>query len=181
MKALIYLYILGATLAFCYIVFNKAVDWLYSKITGLDVFRENLKKLEMHYDFFTGEMKEYPVTNKEATKLILLEMSLSWISVIIQIWKTFKFFIQAIKEQLTVSPALKELYYPLRNNPYLEKEIVWARLISSSVITTGRQLSLEEVYRGIEIYESRLINFNRDKALKYLLDLEVVKNLKDSA
>jgi len=103
------------------IVFVFTINW----ITKTNIFYKNLKKLDPHNI-------EAGIYSKYSSKLIyFLEPLLSWISVVFIIGRMFYTICNNIRVALQSTPEeIKILNFPLRNNPDLKPEVVWAHLMA---------------------------------------------------
>ena len=161
MSAFFAVYLFGAFLVIALILVKlimfPAVDWLAHGPT----IRRNLQKISA------------PVEKRSKWKLLFLplEVALSWVNVVIISWQILFWFVNLLRELCTsVPPTLKELRYPLRNNPDLQPEMVWA-LVVAAEREVGGFWSEEDLKEQIEEIKSYHPSFNAEIAQKCLNSL----------
>jgi hypothetical protein len=118
----VFIYLLGCVAVVLLSISNVALFWIIAWITKGNVVRKNLKKLEPEDD-------EPSLAIKAAgfVALLLFEVALSWIGVLVALWQTASMLLKTLREAITSTPEeIKLLRFPLRNNPNLSREAVWA-------------------------------------------------------
>ncbi len=108
---------------------------------------------------------------------IAVDVTLSWINVAIVLWQIGVELFSILRHVFTSVPEeVKTLRFPLKNNPYIPRESVWAHMTALNVklgepipIASTLILSLNEVHG---YYQS----FDRISALKQLDGLHIISS-----
>jgi hypothetical protein len=165
------IYLLGCALVpplalLCHITF-----WALAWITKGNVLAENLKKLQ-------APTTKAPFSSRVAKFLgtWLLEIALSWISIAVQAWRLLGLLFRTAREGLSSRPeSIKLLTYPLKNDPLLAVESVWAYAYALTIRGGSPPPDEYALTRELaEILTSRP-GFDRVVALRQLEALDVVK------
>ena len=164
------LYLLGCAMVFALTVVKLTLHWALAWITKSNVLAANLKKLQplVETPFWTKVGKFFGT--------VALEAALSWINVAVGTWQILALLLRTVREALSSSPeSVQRLRFPLKNNPDLPAESVWAYLFALS-ITVGTALPDEEhLTSELDDISTRLPRFDRSAALQQLEHLGVVK------
>ena len=143
----------------------STVDWI---LKG-GVVRTNLKKLD-------GPDTE-PFWTKFWTKAVLLALSLalSWIEVVMSLgliaWRLMKTLREAF---VTVPQDIKQLRFPLYNNPDMSREAVWAYVRALHAKTGGTLSTPSELLSSLQSVIENHKHFNARLALQHLKELNAV-------
>jgi hypothetical protein len=163
------IYLTGCVLAVVLIFFKVILTWIVCWVTKENILNKNVKKIQKPND------RSFLLKAGLFMGGLIFEAALSWVNVIVVTWQIFTIPFRVLRETLTTVPDdIKSLRFPLRNNPYMSREAVWAHLFALTVKAgddatdeTNMRYSLDEV---AEYY----IYFNRESALKQLGSLNVV-------
>jgi len=147
------------------------IFYVFNWITKANILDKNLKKLQKE------DKKEWYLNLLIFLGKVLFEASLSWMNVVLVLWQIISEIIKGLRELLTPIPEeIKKLRFPLRNNPALSKEAVWAYLIA---INSKTGEALPNKYFIIGSIEETLQNrpdFNYRYALNQLDNLKVLSS-----
>lgn len=166
------IYILGCIASFLLIVFGTFYFWFLKWITKGNIILKNLKKIS------------FPEEETLREKILIFIVSsffgvlLSWINVIFLCWQILRETFLVLRELLLPVPEqIKLLIYPLRNNPQMERELVWAyaialRIKRGEIAIESDNILLASLQEMCDYYP----NFSRRLALNKLIELNVIKN-----
>lgn len=165
----VFIYILGCVATFTLLLFNTALMWFLRWITKANVVIKNIRKIEPPDETtFFQKVSTFILSN-------LFEILLSWISVLLQIWLTISTILTTLREVFTETPEdIKTLRYPLKNNPNMPPEIVWAHVNAIQLKATGKQLDVAELADSVNDLRYDYPSFNREYAVKHLKHLDVI-------
>jgi hypothetical protein len=163
-------YVAGCVLTASLILIKLAIVWCINWISKFNVFHKNVKKLQRPEP--PNRVAEWGVF----IAVLLFEAALSWINVPIVIWQILSIIAKSLRESFTAVPEkIKELRFPLKNNPELDRESVWAYVVSlkvsfGEIIPTDASLvsDLNEIRANCPSLNSRL-------ALSHLKRIGVVE------
>lgn len=147
------------------IIIFLAIGW----ITKGNILKRNFKKVL--------PPEEGTFTEKASGFLILFafDAALSWISVVVVLWQIATELLRTLRELLSPIPeAIKMLRFPLRNNPDMSRESVWAYLFALQIKVGGKQPTETELLGPLNEIFSYYPSFNRSAALKQLASLNVI-------
>jgi len=163
------IYLIGCALVVFLTLFKVVVFWFIGWITKENILNKNLKKLQ------------YPDEETFTSKFLLffgtlvLEAALSWVNVLVIIFQIIKMLLTVIREALTTKPeAVKALRFPLRNNPNMSREAVWAYLSALQIKVGEKQPSESDLLYSLEEVEDYYPSFNKQAALNQLKDLNII-------
>ena len=118
----VFIYLLGCVAVVLLSMSNVALFWIVAWITKGNVVRKNLKKLEPEDD-----EPNFAVKAAGFMAVFVFEVALSWIGVLVALWQMASMLLKTLREAFTSTPEeIKSLRFPLRNNPNLSREAVWA-------------------------------------------------------
>jgi hypothetical protein len=165
----IFIYLLGCSLViiltFVKLVLFYAIDW----VTKGTILKKNLKKL-MPPD-------EKSILRKTVAFLgiVAIETLLSWINVFVILWQIIAGLFRILRELLTPVPeAVKALRFPLRNNPSMARESVWAYLLALAVKAGEKQPNENQLIDKLDEVCENCPSFDRIDALKQLESLGAI-------
>ncbi len=165
------IYLIGCALVVFLTLFKVVIFWFIGWITKENILNKNLKKLQ-HPD-------ETTFTSKALLFLgaIVLEAALSWVNVLVIIFQIIKMLLNVIREALTTKPeAIKALRFPLRNNPNMSREAVWAYLSALQIKVGEKQPNESDLLYSLEEVTDYYPSFNKKIALNQLKDLNIISN-----
>ena len=154
----IFLYIVDATI-------GTAINWF----TKGNILKGNLKKLD--------ETDKQTFWEKVGIAVLLFVSSalLSWIQVLFSLWSILSKLFNLLRELLTSVPEdIKQLRFPLYNNPEMSREMVWAYLRAIEVKAGVGQPTESKLLSTMEYVTENHPYFNRVEALNHLKSLNVV-------
>jgi hypothetical protein len=161
------IYLLGsATVAVLsilkYLYFN-AIAWIFK----VHVINKNLAKISLDSQLtFWEKLGTFGVA-------LFFESLLSWINVPIICWQFFHETIKVLRESISTVPEdIKILRYPLKNNPNLEAEIVWAYSQALN-FKNGTVFSSLDLANSLVELKNKNKYFQSNKAINSLKSLAV--------
>jgi hypothetical protein len=163
------IYLLGSALFVILAMLNMVLEWLLDWITKDNILQANLKKLQP-----SDETSQMGVLGHIV--IIIFEAALSWINVIVAIWRIAKNVMYSLRYFLASKPEeIKSLEFPLRNNPDMSREAVWAHSLALGVKGGGNKYpDGSELLNFLNNAREELPSFDRAKALHYLEGLNIV-------
>ena len=106
--------------------------------------------------------------------MILFNVALSWIGVVMSLGAMLAILFSTARELLTTIPEeIKLLRYPIKNNPNLSSEAVWAYAVAVN-LKTGTDWSEGLLRNELNNIADDYPSFNRQSAIKVLEGLKVV-------
>lgn len=173
MEEILYIYLAGCVAVVLLMQVKLFIFWFAAWITKGNVLAANLKKLKPPDD--------RRLISKAATYvgIVLVEALLSWINVFIIIFQTLKMLLNVLRESLTETPeSIKSLRFPLKNNPNMSSEAVWAHLqaltVESGVAKPSERDLLDSLREIREYYPYP--DFVSSEAVSNLQDLNVLND-----
>jgi len=165
-------YIVGCGLVLALTLFKLVFFWSINWIIRANVLQRNVMKLAPPVDTTFSE---------RCTKVfavVIFEALLSWINVVVIIWQIVATTFGILRDQLQPAPeAIKLLRFPLRNNPDMSRESVWAYCHSLG-IRAGQEIpSKETLLKSLYEISGYYPDFDKSLALRQLESLEAVDSL----
>ena len=162
------IYLIGCALVVFLTLFKVVIFWFIGWITKENILNKNLKKLQ------------YPDETTFTSKTLLflgatvLEAVLSWVNVLVIHFQIIKMLLNVVREALTTKPeAVKALRFPLRNNPNMSREAVWAYLSALQVKVGEKQPNESDLLYSLDEVADYYPAFNKQVALNQLKELNV--------
>ena len=95
----------------------KVIFWLLK----IDIINKNISKISLDRKLnFFEKVKNFSFT-------LIIESLLSWINVLVILWQFLYETLKVLRDVFTITPEdVKSLRFPLKNNPNLDAEAVWA-------------------------------------------------------
>lgn len=167
----LWIYLLGGVTAGVFLAARSVLYWALNWCTKVNVQLANIRKL------LPGHAKPAAKRFAEGFGTVAWEVALSWISVALGSWQLLTTCLRFVRELLTPVPeVVRKLRFPLRNNPNLSRESVWAHVLALSVVAGGdHPLSKEKLVSELIDAEENLPGFDTAAAISHLESLEVVK------
>jgi hypothetical protein len=107
---------------------------------------------------------------------VVLEAALSWINVAVLVWKIVTLLLRTARDAFSSAPeSIKQLRFPLKSNPDLPAEPVWAYLVALRIRAGDVPPDETGLAEALAAVSSRLPRFDRNAALRRLDALDVVK------
>jgi hypothetical protein len=164
------IYLLGSALTTVLIVAKLVLHWVLAWITSANILATNLNKLQ--------PVAPQTSVRRRAGKwlgLFLLEAALSWINVLAIAWQILSLLLRTARDALSSAPeTVQRLRFPLRRNPNLAPESVWAYLLALGIRAGDLPPDEAHLSRQLDDLCSELPHFDRKAALRQLEALEVV-------
>ena len=167
----ILIYLLGSALVVVLVVVRVTLLGFIAWITKSNVIAKNLKKLDPPDDEGLGQ--------KALTFVVILAFmaAISWIGVAIEVFQIIVALLQILRDAFTSAPeAIKLLRFPLRNNPDMSREAVWAYVQAMRVRSGEKQPDENELLYSLNSLREEHPSFNREAALSQLEGLGVVSS-----
>jgi hypothetical protein len=165
----VFLYLIGSVLAAILILLKTILFGSLQWITKEHILNKNLRKLL--------PPDERTVAAKAMLWLgaLLLEVALSWINVVVVLWQIAAGLLRTLRELFSSTPeAIKLLRFPLRNNPRMSRESVWAYVQGLQLRAGERQPSGSELCSTLDEVFDYYPSFDRRVALTQLSSLKIV-------
>jgi hypothetical protein len=170
MNTWLLIYLVGCAITLILILTKMAIYWGLSWMTKSIVFRRNVEKIQ------PPKEESRLLKMGLAIGMLIFEVALSWINVPIGLWQIGAVIVKTMREVFTPVPEkIKELRFPLYNNPNLERESVWAYLASLRV-SAGEIISTDEIVSELKEIRSHYPSFSFRVAIKQLERIGVVRS-----
>jgi hypothetical protein len=128
MNEYLFVYLAGCLVALFVILLKAILQWFLLWISKENVLQKNLKKLE------PPDARSFHAKALTIIGVLLFESLLSWINVVVGIWQIIALPLKLLRARLAAVPEeVKQLRFPLWNNPMLSREAVWAHSVALSV------------------------------------------------
>ncbi len=164
------LYLLGCIVATLLLCFRLVLLWCINLTIGHDVFLKNSSKI-LPPDAETRGQKD-----DRLFKIVAFNFIFSWLSAI---WLLLSMVIEPLRifrDQVQSAPeSIKELRFPLRNNPNMPRESVWAYFAALHVRAGNLPLAEKELADDLFHIEFHYPSFNKMAALDQLERLDVIR------
>lgn len=165
----IFAYLLGSIFVVILILFKVILFWFIDWAIKANVLQKNIRKL-MPPDETTFVTKVAKFIG-----IVVFESLLSWINVAIVLWQIVSGLLRVTRDLLQPAPeAIKNLRFPLRNNPDMPRESVWAYLQALRVKAGEKQPTPEALISSLNEVSELYPTFNRMIALKQLESLGAI-------
>jgi hypothetical protein len=163
------LYLLGCAFVPPLLAVRALLFYALRWITKGNILEANLKKLN------PPEKKAAEGRLLKFVWNLVLEAAFSWINVLVLVWSTLALLLRTTRDAFSAAPeSIQQLRFPLKSNPDLAREAVWAYAIALG-IRNGETSDSARLTSVLETDAARLWYFDADKALAHLETLEVVK------
>ena len=163
------IYLLGCVAAAMLSLFKAGLFWMIGWITKSNVAEKNLKKIQPPDKETFGE--------KAATFFTLLAISsaFSWLSVITAPFEIMWGLLKVLREVFASTPeAIKVLRWPLRNNPDMSREAVWAYFFALKLKVGEASPNVYGLLTELNELSEHYPYFDRKAALNQLNGLNVM-------
>lgn len=166
----LFVYLLGSALVLLLGVCSATLFWVLAWITKANVVANNLKKLN------PPDEESRAMKAAAFTAALVFETALSWIGVIVAVWQIIATLLKLLREGLVSTPEeIKLLRFPLRNNPNMSREAVWAH-VQALKIKVGEAIpSRDSLLVALENVREDYPTFDAESALSQLQHLNVVR------
>ncbi len=162
------IYLVGCLVAFFFYLFRVAFLSSLGWITKANIARKNLDKIKTpDTSSFTDKIMTYGL-------IILLDVALSWISVVMGLWQMFVLLFGVVRDIFSSAPEeIKLLRFPLKNNQDLSREAVWAYVVALN-LKTGTEWNEGRFRNELNEIAEDYPSFDRISAIKILEGLKAV-------
>jgi hypothetical protein len=162
-------YLAGCVVAFACFSVNASLLFILSWMTKANVLKKNLKKLQ------PDEESTFINRILAGVGVILLETAFSWIAVLFALWTFFKTIFDTLREIFSSTPeAVQKLRFPLKNNPNMSREAVWAHYVSLAAVNGEIPTDASTLVTELDALASANPALDRHAALMQLKALHVV-------
>lgn len=167
----LFFYLLGSFFAILLILFKVFLFWFIAWITKANIVHKNLRKL------MPPEEKSILLKIVIFIGTLLFESLLSWVNVLVASWQIISGGLRIVRELLQPAPEIiKNLRFPLRNNPNMQRESVWAYVQALKIKSGEKQPTKEAILFSLEEIKELYPSFNLVIALKELESLASIEN-----
>ncbi len=163
------LYLVGCVLSFILILLRGIVAGLVSWVTRQNIVNKNLRKMAPPQTL-AGQASS-------VLTALVLGVALSWLNVLaVLLWEIPFGLLGILRAIFSSTPpeAINLLQFPLKNNPYMSREAVWAYTQALQSKLGQTQLSESALISSLDELRSYYRTFDRMKALEELRALNVV-------
>jgi ABC-type multidrug transport system fused ATPase/permease subunit len=163
------LYFLGCVLVVILTLLKIILLWAVEWLTKANILNKNLKKLLPPDENTFGKKTTLFVGT------LALEAALSWINVVVMLWQIITALLRTVRDVFSSAPeAIKLLRFPLKNNPNMSRESVWAYLLALQMKVGEKEPSESELLLALNDLFGHYPSFDRVAALKQLERLNVM-------
>ncbi len=163
------LYVIGCIAAFVLLSFNSILFWFIRWVTKTNILLKNMRKIGPE------DKESFAVKVLKGVGLIVAETALSWLSVLAGLWRLIRIVLETLRDVLTPAPErIRALRFPLRNNPDLPSESVWAHVVGLAVLAGQPLTQPSEVLEALDQLVENRSRFDRRRALLQLQGLHVL-------
>jgi hypothetical protein len=164
------LYLAGSALSLALMLASLMLFGMIAWFTKENILTANLKKL-LPPDKTSMGMK----IGKTATT-VAFAAALSWINAAVLLWQIPTRLLRFIRDFLSPTPeSVKELRFPLRNNPHLSAESVWAHTFALGILTGDHAPNKTQLLSSLDEISTCRPTLDPTTALRQLERLNVVK------
>lgn len=157
--------VLVVTLTVIKVVLFFAIDW----IIKANIVKKNLQKVLPPDDMGFG------VKAAKFIGTIMVEALFSWINVAVVLWQIATTLLRVVRDQLQSTPeGIKLLRWPLRNNPDMPRESVWAYLEALNLKAAEKLPNEAALVSSLNQVAEHYPSFDRITALNQLESLNVI-------
>ncbi len=165
----IFIYLLGSVLVVLLTLFKTALFYTVDWMIRANVLQKNMRKLLQPDESSFGDKA------LKSFGLLLVEAFLSWVNVAVILWQILSALFRVARDQLQAAPeAISILRFPLRNNPDMSRETVWAYCQALGVKAGHKLPTKEELVNSLNEISRYYPTFDRVAALKHLESLNTV-------
>lgn len=165
----IFFYLMGCVVVVLLMLSKGVIFWFICWTTKTNVLNRNLRKVLPPDDS--------PLLEKVAGYAIvfLFDLALSWVGVAIALWQIIYGLFRTARDMFSAVPEeVKRLRFPLKNNPNMSRENVWAYLTALNVKAGEGQPGAVTLVTSLRELSGYYPGFDCVAALKQLNRLNVV-------
>lgn len=164
------IYLLGSVCVFLLILVKLVWYYFLDWFLRANVLRKNLKKLA------EPSKKTLLQTALLFVGTVLFEMALSWINVPVALWQIVTITLRTVRDSLVSVPEeIKSIRFPLKTNPDLSREAVWAIVVALKIKNQAVAPNVGNLLSALREVTEYYPDFNRGDALQRLERLDVVE------
>lgn len=164
------LYFLGCLLAIALVLARIVLLSVIYWFTKENILAANLRKLD------PPDQRSFGQKTWALTWEFVWVAALSWINVLFLLFQIPILLLRIAREAMTPVPqAVKMLRFPLRNNPHLSVEAVWAYLLAAGIHCGDEPPDQMGLLKRLDRVAKGQPDFDRTAALKHLERLDAVK------
>lgn len=166
-----FFYFMGSFFAVALSLFKIVLFWSIDWTIRANVLQKNMRKL------LPPEELSFREKTTKLLLILVLEALFSWISVAVIIWQIFSTIFRVARDQFQPAPeAIEVLRFPLRNNPDMARESVWAYTGALQVRAGQMPHTQDYLLKSLNIVAEYYPTFDRVAALKQLESLNVISS-----
>jgi hypothetical protein len=167
---LLAIYLLGGCVVLILALFKMALFAAISWVIRHDVLNKNIKKI------LPPEERPFRTRLLMASGVLAFEMLLSWINVAVILWQMGIQLLGLFRDQLQPAPeAIKELRFPLRNNPDMSREAVWAYTTALGARAGHGEPTVDGLLQSLQAVAECYTDFSPSSAIYQLEGLRAVR------
>lgn len=166
------IYLLGCLSCLILVIFRIILIWMINWLTKTTIVNKNLKKLlPPDKRTFSKKAEDFLI----ALVGIAFDLVLSWIGAVLQLLLFVTSLLFIVRETFSSTPeAIKLLRFPLKNNPNMPRESVWAYFIALKIKVGENPPSVSDLLASLNELFALYPFFDRVVAIKQLETLNVV-------
>lgn len=170
MNEYLIIYIVGCVAAVVLALLKVALHYFLEWVTKANVVQKNLRKIDPPpKTSFASKASGFAL-------LLIFEAALSWINVaIVLFWQIPAMLLVTLREVFSATPErVKVLRFPLRNNPTMSPEAVWAHTFALGQVFGQRRPNVRELLESLDAVSRKATGFHPIVALDHLSSLKAV-------
>ena len=141
-----------------------ALGWL----TKGNILRKNLQKVGLPEDTIWEKVLV-------SSLAIALEAALSWVAVLFELWRFAVHLLEFVRELfMSVPEEIQLLRFPLRHNPELSREAVWAYVRALEIKGGSAQPTADSLLQSLQYLRDYYPSMDSVAALNHLNGLKTV-------
>lgn len=165
-----FIYLLGCVFSAILSFMSTVLFWIIARLTRSDVIAKNLRKI-----WIPPDTSSTPQKLGAFVGLMVLAAMFSWASLIIALgviaWRLLAILRDAFA---SVPQAIQELRFPLKNNPEMSREAVWAYVRAISIKNGEKEPAADGLLSELDGLLEHYPSFSRTAALQQLQSLNVI-------
>lgn len=162
------IYLVGCAVAFCLSLVVVAEAYVIGWVFKGNIMRKNLKKIQ------DPESTNFKIDAAVFVFGLVTGTLMSWLGVVQYLWRILWMPLSALREVFSSVPEeIKLLQFPLKNNPNLSREAVFAYAYALGV-RAGTSPNAWQMAQELQEIEGYYPSFNSEVALNTLSSLGVV-------
>lgn len=169
MQEWLVIYLAGGIAAVILGLLKTAGFYAYNWFSKSNVVAKNLRKIDPSEESISEKVSDWAF-------VLLLSFLLSWIAVASALlWEIPVAALRVLRELFTATPeAVKVLRFPLRTNPYMSSEAVFAHVTGLNQLVGANAPTAVNLIEAVDNIRRKVPSFQADVALDQLAALKVV-------